>query len=163
MADGKTHDLWGLTMSATLALGVAISLWKAPEHWSTQFWGLPAGVLLGTLLLSPDLDMWNTRPMKRWGPLKLLWAPYAWMHSHRGVSHSWLVGPGVRLLYLGLPVALIWSFWEFKGADVWIAWTCVGVYLANWLHLVQDGKRPWRRSRGNGSSPRKDLSANQAR
>jgi uncharacterized metal-binding protein len=143
MSDGKTHDRWGLGTAAILALGVAISMWKAPGHWTTHFWGLPGGILLGTLLLSPDLDMWNTRPMKRWGPLRLLWAPYAWLHKHRGISHSWIIGPATRLLYIGLPIALIWLYWDFKGAGEWLAWLVLGVYLANWLHLAQDRHWPW--------------------
>jgi len=143
MSDGKTHDLWGLRTTAILALGVAISWWQAPEHWSTQFWGLPGGVLLGTLLLSPDLDMWNTGPIKRWGPLKFFWAPYAWLHKHRGLSHSWSIGPAIRLLYIGIPIALIWWHWDFVGAGEWLGWLAVGVYLSNWLHLTQDRHWPW--------------------
>lgn len=144
MADGKTHDYWGLRMATLLALGVFISVWQVPEHWSTHFWGLPGGVLLGTLLLSPDMDMLNTRSAKRWGPFKLLWLPYAWLHDHRGISHSWLIGPAVRILYLSLPVALIWFYcWDFEGAGEWLAWLCLGVYLANWLHLAQDRHWPW--------------------
>jgi uncharacterized metal-binding protein len=144
MADGETHDRWGVVMAVLLAVAVGISIARAPDDLTINLWGLPGGVLLGTLLLSPDLDMWNTKPTKRWGPLKFFWAPYAWAHKHRGLSHSWILGPAVRLLYLGAPWAIIYLyFWGFEGPGSWLTWLAVGVYLANWLHLAQDRHWPW--------------------
>ncbi len=38
-----------------------------------------------------------------WGPLRVIWGPYAALHTHRGRSHNSLFGPLSRLLYLALP------------------------------------------------------------
>jgi len=139
VADGRTHDVHGIIAALLLAVGVGICHWQGA---GIDVCGLPAGVVIGTLLLSPDLDMWNTGPIKRWGPLKYFWAPYAWAHSHRGLSHSWLLGPLVRLLYLGIPVALIWWHWDFEGAGPWIGYTTCGIILGSWIHLVGDRRWP---------------------
>ena len=139
MASGREHDTHGLVAATIILIGVAVFYPSGIDN----AWALPVGTLIGAWLLSPDLDMWNTGPTKRWGPLKYLWAPYAWLHKHRGWSHSWTIGPAVRLLYLAIPVALVWSIWEFKGADLWLVWGCAGVYLGNWVHLIGDRHWPW--------------------
>ena len=143
MADGETHDKHGLLLLVTLLplSLLAIALKQAGVLDTT---GFVLGAVLGAFWLSPDLDMWNTKPTNRWGPLKILWAPYAWVHNHRGISHSWLIGPATRILYVGAPVLLIWSFWGFEGIGPWLAWGCAGVYLANWVHLVGDRHWPWK-------------------
>jgi len=142
MADGKTHDLHGLLVTgfAVVVCVIAIVLKQMGIADTT---GFVFGVAFGALYLSPDLDMLNTRPARRWGPLKYFWLPYAWLHKHRGVSHSWLIGPAVRIIYLGAPVALIWWCWDFVGAGEWVGCLADGVYLGNWTHLAGDRHWPW--------------------
>ena len=141
MASGTAHDIHGASTTLVLVLGVALAMcYGAPF----DVFALPMGCLVGFLFLSPDMDMWNTRPMKRWGPLKILWAPYAWLHNHRGVSHSWIVGPLVRLLYFGIPVIFIWWwFWQLNGIGPWLGWFALGAVISNWIHLIGDGHWPW--------------------
>ena len=142
MADGKTHELHGLLVSAAALLVCVVAIYlKKIGYVDTT--GFVFGVVFGAWYLSPDLDMWNTRPMKKWGPLKYFWAPYARLHKHRGWSHSWIVGPGVRILYLAIPIAAVWSIWEFRGADLWLLWLCGGIYMGNWVHLIGDRHWPW--------------------
>ncbi|MFN3346838.1 MAG: DUF2227 family putative metal-binding protein [Candidatus Bipolaricaulaceae bacterium] len=69
---------------------------------------LALGYLAGSLFLSPDLDLYHSRPARRWRPLRVLWWPYARLLRHRGLSHHPLFGPLSRLLYLGLWALLVW-------------------------------------------------------
>lgn len=73
---------------------------------------LAAGYLAGSLFLSPDLDLYHSRPARRWRLLRALWWPYTRLFRHRRLSHHPLLGPLTRLLYLGL-----WGF---------LAWLVVG-------------------------------------
>ena len=67
--------------------------------------------LIGTFLVTPDLDLaeQGVRAKTHWGLFGLLWIPYGAIFSHRGHSHSWIVGPLTRILYLTIIVlALSW-------------------------------------------------------
>jgi len=132
MADGKTHELHGLLAGGAL-LVLALALARAEPAY------IASGLVLGTVLLSPDLDMARTRPSSWWGPLRVMWWPYAWAFDHRGVSHSWIVGPLTRLIYIGLPVGLVWwGCFQLEGVGPWLAWVAGGIVLGNWLHLLGD-------------------------
>jgi uncharacterized metal-binding protein len=103
----------------------------------------------GTFLLSPDLDLAEGRVASKraWGWLGFLWKPYGWLMRHRGLSHTWLVGPLTRLAYLGLLLALpAWLLREpLSRLDLpgsWVPAALAGYYLSQWLHLVADGLRP---------------------
>ena len=105
MPNVRTHDAITVA-SAAVMLPVALNS------------GLPgadplnAAVLTGTylasgLLFSPDLDT-HSRPYKRWGPLRWIWLPYQALVPHRSwVSHSFLLGPIIRVLYFVGMVALV--------------------------------------------------------
>ncbi len=150
MASGRHHDR--LTWRLALPFGL---LW-----WP----GLgPAGAavaagafLLGGLWLSPDLDT-HSNATRRWGPLRLLWWPYRRLLSHRSLlSHSPLLGTGLRLLWLAaaLTVACValqplgapgpeellqhgQALWHSQQALLLTA--LVGLEASSWLHLLQDG------------------------
>lgn len=96
MPKGKTHfacelALFPLVLGGGYALGLRAELLP-----------LGLGYLLGSLFLSPDLDLLHSRPAKRWGPLRLLWWPYSRFSRHRGLSHHPFLGPLTRFLYLAL-------------------------------------------------------------
>lgn len=125
------------------------------------------GAFLGLFLLSPDLDLESSRASRRWGVLSLLWAPYRWLHPHRGASHTYLYGPLSRLGYLGL---LVWAVDRLVGAPLLesaravaadhpglVAGFLAGYLLSQWAHLWQDGIRPQRRWtwKRNGQSKRR--------
>ena len=134
MADGRTHDLHGLVATIMAVAVCAPMILQQDMQWAA----LPIGVFLGTWLVSPDLDMWNTTPTRRWGPLRILWAPYCWLFDHRGLSHGWFTGPLSRLLYMGIPISLVWWFFGFEGAGPWVGLLAIGITLGNWVHLLGD-------------------------
>jgi uncharacterized metal-binding protein len=103
----------------------------------------------GTFLLSPDLDLseQNNSSKRAWGWLGFVWVPYGWVMSHRGMSHTWLVGPLTRLVYLALLLALPayllrdqLTTWRIGQAELMAA--VIGYYASQWLHLVADGVAP---------------------
>jgi len=123
--------------------------------------------LLGTFLITPDLDLaeQQVRAKGHWGWLGWLWVPYGWMFAHRGLSHTWLIGPLTRLLYLGaVGLVVFWlcgAIMSYLGLDISLQaqlkappqevfWALVlGYYTSQWLHLIADGTWPdrcrWRR------------------
>ncbi len=70
---------------------------------------LGLGYLAGSLFLSPDLDLYHSRPARRWRLFRALWWPYTRLFRHRGLSHHPLLGPLTRLLYLSLWALGVWT------------------------------------------------------
>ena len=116
--------------------------------------------LVGTFLVTPDLDLADNRVRAKsnWGLLGLLWAPYGEMFSHRGLSHTWFVGPMTRLLYMVMVgLALSWvatvisshfgytfsvrAGWRENSWELSLG-SLLGYYLSQWLHLIADGVKP---------------------
>lgn len=114
------------------------------------------GFLAGTFLLSPDLDLseQGVNSKRNWGVLGPLWVPYGMVFSHRGLSHTWIVGPLTRLAYLAIwgfiVVGLLRTFWPevrlptLPDQPEWklLAPVTLGYFLSQWLHLIADGIRP---------------------
>ncbi len=92
MALGRSHDFVNL-------LALPACLYFLPREFYIPF---TAGYLVGTFLLSPDLDLPRSKPSKRWKTLRLIWRPYQALSKHRGVSHVPLLGTLVRLAYFSL-------------------------------------------------------------
>ncbi len=92
MASGKTHDLINL-----IALPPLVYYFK-PE----DFIPFTLGYLAGTFLLSPDNDLYHSKPVQRWKFLKFIWYPLTKFSKHRGLSHIPIVGSLIRLGYLML-------------------------------------------------------------
>jgi uncharacterized metal-binding protein len=155
MPSGRTHEAINLTL---LGLGGAFYLAQGglPEEPSALAFLL--GYLAGTFLLSPDLDLAEkgVRAQGRWGVLGALWRPYGWLFRHRGLSHTWILGPLTRLGYLLLLLFLLYGLLKgvaaFMGASLALAlpplpkevllFGLLGYYLSQWLHLVADGIWP---------------------
>lgn len=114
-----------------------------------------AGYLIGTLLITPDLDLRYNDAARRWGLLRVLWAPYHLMSKHRGMSHTYVLGPLTRLLYISAwlwPVAYLFRpetvNWD---ALLWPAVQVIAGYVvAQWLHLMADGIWPFMPARVSG-------------
>jgi uncharacterized metal-binding protein len=175
MPSGKVHNLINtLSLVACAGLyGVAVGQrWLPPMPEAAVVFA--AAFAAGTFLLSPDLDLaeQNVGPKNAWGPLGVLWVPYGLVMSHRGTSHSWVVGPLTRLLYLlgivavlglvlyaiayglarfaNLPLDLAWlrinlnpQDWNLSGVRLDVFVAMLaGYYLSQWLHLVADGVWP---------------------
>ena len=106
--------------------------------------------VLGTELLTPDLDT-NSTPYKRlwfiYSPLKYYLAP------HRSKSHIFWFGPVVQLIYLAIVVTTIIyiivrigielnyptdkiSIYNINTYD--IIGLSIGIILSNWAHIITD-------------------------
>lgn len=172
MASGRRHEALNL-----LALGAMTAGWlalRAAGHGPELERLLPpparvaflSGFLVGTFLVTPDLDLANrsVRAKSNWGVLGWLWLPYGVVFRHRGLSHSWFLGPLTRLLYLlvlalalselasVIAAALGYSLSFRAGlAGNWLPllWgSALGYYVSQWLHLLADGlPRPARSTR----------------
>ena len=109
------------------------------------------------LFLSPDLDLARSGASRRWGAARLIWAPYAALFRHRGLSHHPLVGPLTRILYLGLIGVLAWTVvLVVSGRPARILTPSLailgaalaGLYLPNATHIAADRVvSAWRRGR----------------
>jgi len=108
------------------------------------------------LFLSPDLDLHTSRPYLRWGVLRWLWAPYAFVFKHRKLSHHLLLGPLSRMAYLGVLViggAAIYvlvarrSLPEVVAPIPLLIAVLIGLYLPNLTHVILDRLPLRRRSR----------------
>ncbi|MFY8149583.1 MAG: DUF2227 family putative metal-binding protein [Prochlorococcaceae cyanobacterium] len=150
MASGSVHDR--TTCLLSLPYGLLWWPWLGPLGAG----GAALAFLVGGLWLSPDLDT-RSNATRRWGWLRWLWWPYRRGLSHRSLlSHSPLLGSGLRLLYvaawLGLlswllhplgtppPAALLQGahrLWQEQRPPLLAA--LLGVEASSWLHLLQDG------------------------
>lgn len=155
MPSGRVHEAINLAVLGGGALAY-LAYGGRPEDPRALAFAL--AYLAGTFLLSPDLDLSErgVRPQRRWGVLGVLWRPYGWLFRHRGLSHTWVLGPLTRLGYLA---ALLWGVAHLVqglaahlGAafsltppawprEAW-GFALLGYYLSQWLHLVADGVWP---------------------
>lgn len=159
MPSGRVHEAINLSVLGVASAGYIAyktSLGIA-EPVALAF---SASYLVGTFLVTPDLDLAENRVRAkgRWGVLGLFWVPYGLMFSHRGLSHTWLAGPITRVAYMGLVGLLL--YWvsrailgyvgvNFNWGGHWqtppenILWALVlGYYVSQWLHLLADGVWP---------------------
>jgi uncharacterized metal-binding protein len=73
------------------------------------FW-VAAGFGFGGLMFGPDLDIKSVQ-LARWGIFRWIWYPYRRLLRHRSFfSHGPIVGTLLRLVYLGLWIAVIGAF-----------------------------------------------------
>jgi len=154
---GRVHNLINLAAYSVLAAGVLVAtrqnLLTVTPAQALHF---TLGFFAGTFLLSPDLDLADGQvdSKRRWGVLGVLWVPYGRAFSHRGLSHTWLLGPLTRLIYLGLIVGFVVGLLSFVWPQMplpdlsWpeslraVAPPLLGYYISQWLHLIADGIRP---------------------
>lgn len=127
MPNVRTHDLittlsgaallplsWLLLPSRSLTLALTIST----AHW------------LAGLIFSPDLDIFGTN-YRRWGPLRVLWWPYAKTIPHRSwLSHGLIVGPLLQLVYFvavfgGLAAVLLLLVGQHSIWNEFVRWLLV--------------------------------------
>lgn len=158
MASGRSHD----RATGLLAIPFGLLWWPALGPWGFAIAGL--AFLVGGLWLSPDLDVLS-RSSRRWGPLGLLWWPYRRLLRHRSLlSHSPLLGSGLRLVWLlawmlllvfamesigllSLRHVLELGQWLWQQQRPLVLAALVGIEASSWLHLLQDGDPLPRRPR----------------
>jgi uncharacterized metal-binding protein len=157
MPSGRVHNLINIGAFSVLSAGALVA---SRQHVLTV---TPSEALLftvafaaGTFLLSPDLDLAEGRvdSKRHWGLLGVLWVPYGLLFRHRGLSHSWVLGPLTRLLYVALMAALVLGVLRYVAPSVALPGIpqsvsvtvlgplVTGYYASQWLHLIADGVRP---------------------
>jgi uncharacterized metal-binding protein len=153
MPRGKAHLAFELgTLPGWVALGAAVGAGRTPLLFFT------GGYIVGSLFLSPDLDLVQSDASRRWRGARFLWRPYAALFRHRGISHSLFLGPLTRVLYLAALGGLGWGLLHVVGGVPFpqaIPWgsplpVLGGLYLPQLLHVALDrtvtfGKRILRR------------------
>lgn len=153
MPSGRVHTAINLTILA-VATTAALSLDARLSREDT----IPfiSAYLIGTFLITPDLDLADQRVQARnnWGLLGLLWVPFGVMSRHRGLNHTYVIGPVLRLAYLAVVIAAIWAVLTSLWPDA-AAWkpelpatstliiAAAGYWTSQALHLMADGIRPF--------------------
>ncbi|MCS7252439.1 MAG: DUF2227 family putative metal-binding protein [Armatimonadota bacterium] len=138
MPSGKVHDAVNLALLPFAIL--------TPEPFEPLM--LTAGYLVGTLLLSPDLDLSSSRVAMRWGLLRAIWLPYAKVAAHRRISHVPIVGLTVRMTYICIFVGLVLALLTVCGIKIDLnpkgmllrhAFSfALGMFIADTLHIALD-------------------------
>ena len=139
MSSGATHDkINTFVMGVTLTLGLVAQ--------STDIVSIGLGIGLGTVWLSPDLDLATSNPTNRLGPLSVLLVPYRMLCGHHRSfwSHSPIVSSLIRAAYFMLPFELLCKFsgredilLNFIRSPLFF-WGLVGLEVATDLHLFLD-------------------------
>lgn len=150
MASGDTHDLIAWATTPVVLAGSYLLPQAYP--WIPEFgnvaWSVGVGHLLGSLFLSPDLDLAQSDASQRWRLLKRFWKPYQLLVPHRSpLSHSAIFGTAIRLAYLLAPITLILQasgHWNEamallqRHSDL-VVGLVVGVEIGAIVHLLTDG------------------------
>jgi uncharacterized metal-binding protein len=144
MPSGRTHTAFELLIAPGFAAGLYVLF--EPSLGEVALFG--GTYLLSSLFLSPDLDLHKNLARRRWGPLGFIWTPYSKIFKHRGLSHSLLLGPITRLIYLGVVFGLVlWGLSHVglappqgspKLGERTLFIVGAGLYLPNVLHVLLD-------------------------
>ncbi len=157
MPSGRVHNLINIAAYSVLAAGVLYATRSGVTVVTqAQTLNFTLGFMAGTFLLSPDLDLSEGRvdSKRHWGILGFLWIPYGMIFSHRGLSHTWILGPLTRIAYMAVSIAIIVGLLRTFAPDVhlpriphpisvkFLMPIVAGYYLSQWLHLIADGVSP---------------------
>ena len=157
MPSGKTHTRIDLFLLVVI-LAAAAYFWGGlagffgRDEMAEYAMAFVVAYLFGTFLLSPDMDLNTSGPMKNWGVLRLLWRPYAHLFKHRGISHMPIVGTLTRVLYIFIVLYVLSAVanafldlgWKMSVDDLkkvdrnLILWTLAGLCLPDLFHIVAD-------------------------
>jgi uncharacterized metal-binding protein len=136
---GTSHDTLGLTTTFGVVL---LSYYFSVPTWA--YGAMASGAFTGTLWMSPDLDLKQSLPTKRWGPLKGLWKCYAKKMKHRGLSHMPIFGNLHRIWYLltrccCIPlVLLVWAQIVFPWITIHLLMFVSGIEIYCISHILSD-------------------------
>lgn len=157
MPSGRTH--LGINATCGALLVGALDLSGVLPLTSPAGLALSGGCLIGSVWITPDLDMKGVRtaPLRAWGPLAFIWTPLLAVSRHRGVSHTFLRGPLLRLAYLAAALGVLAAFaagllgaldvqvpapkWPDLPGTVAAA-AFAGYLAAQWMHLIADRIHP---------------------
>lgn len=139
MPSGKTHDsitLWCWPAIAGLGWGIT--------HHAGLALVASGCFLFSGLMFGPDLDI-HSQQYRRWGWLRWIWLPYRQSLHHRSIlSHGFLVGTTLRLLYLALLIGTVvgsgilgWSIARHSlGQGDWLAFA-MPLWQRSWQPIGQ--------------------------
>ncbi|MFK7604195.1 metal-binding protein [Deinococcus sp. SM5_A1] len=157
MPSGRVHNLINIAAYSVLsAVALTLSRQDLLTITPVQALNFTVAFAAGTFLLSPDLDLadGHVDSKRYWGWLGFVWVPYGKLFRHRGLSHSWVIGPLTRLAYLALLITLIVGVLRYAVPTLtlptipqpislkFILPLVLGYFLSQWLHLIADGIRP---------------------
>jgi uncharacterized metal-binding protein len=129
-------------------------MWQ--QGWSAgDIIAVDSGIVLATLVLSPDMDLFDSRPTAGWGVLRFFWWPYARLVKHRDHLHTPVLGTAVRWLYtlaiLSILGTLVWVLLDRAGVNLHFSFegdlvynllyvldVFIGASIADALHFVLD-------------------------
>jgi uncharacterized metal-binding protein len=112
------------------------------EYSYSQARYFASGYLISLFLFSPDLDT-RSSSYRRWGPLRYFWDPYRLFFRHGGISHNPLIGPILRLIYLGIVLLALTSLlkldlkWLELEAGLFFL---IGFWIPSVIHYALDRK-----------------------
>lgn len=93
-------DFVGHTAANTAVL-VGTTVVMRAQSWSWQdVLAVNAGIVVATFVLSPDMDLFNSKSIEGWGWLRVFWWPYSKLAKHRDRLHIPILGTAVRWFYL---------------------------------------------------------------
>jgi len=156
MPSGRTH--LRVEIALLVVCWMPLAVWLRVEGWieTNEIISFVIAYAFSSLFLSPDLDLHTSRPYLRWGVLRWLWAPYAFVFKHRQLSHHLLLGPLSRIAYLAVLVLggafLYLAFARRAVPDlalpvgILVGIGC-GLYVPNLAHVLLDRLRSPRRHR----------------
>lgn len=111
MPGGKVHFWAGMVALIPAAAAVAGWYYTGPLAVAVA---LP-GYIVGTIWLSPDLDL-VSQPYMAWGPLRMIWWPYMMLVPHRSwLSHGPVVGTLARTAVLAAYAAIVVGVLMWRG------------------------------------------------
>ena len=164
MASGQGHQTINLSVLAVVITAFGVATYYGWTEAVGLNWELAAAFvvsfIIGTVWVTPDLDLAENEVLakRNWGAFGFIWVPYGYLFRHRGFSHSWLIGPLTRLLYLAALGMLLYiavmetsraAGYAFELKNPWIPSAptalsaLLGFYSSQWLHLLADGVGPW--------------------
>ena len=144
---------------ANAAVLVGTSVVMRTQGWSWQdVLAVDAGIAVASLVLSPDMDLFNSKSMDDWGLLRVFWWPYSKLAKHRDRLHIPVLGTAVRWLYVAailLLFTVLFRFWfrriglnvsfDFAGDTediiynaLYLADVFLGAVLADTTHYILD-------------------------
>jgi uncharacterized metal-binding protein len=146
----------GHTTGNAVAL-VGTTAYMIYDKWSwADVATVGAGMIVATIILSPDMDLFNSRSMDDWGWMRIFWWPYAKFVKHRDRLHIPVLGTSVRWLYMAAVLSIIvvplWIILKrsnfviaFQGDTNDIYWylgyvadLLIGATIADAIHFVLD-------------------------
>jgi len=151
MPSGRVHLRIEIGLLFLLAIGGGVLGWRGMISGS-EFGVFLLCYVFSSLFLSPDLDLWDSRAVRRWGIGKIFWYPYSKVFRHRRTSHHLVFGPLTRIVYLGgLLLLSAWGWSALTGRGIGllllrkelIGSILFGLYLPNQVHILVD--RAWSR------------------